>query len=357
MINTLKRATLITKHCKNLATNEYLGTFNEQDLLHWIKEELGNEQALDDFITNKQNSNSSKAIPKGPILHIISGNTPHAGIQSLLRGILIGALNIIKLPTPTPPYLIKWIDQLPAPLKPQVTVIDHLDDKTFHSAHTVIAIGSDLTMLQIQKRILPHQTFIPHGHKLSIGLIDQATTETAKLIVKDACQFNQQGCLSMHAIYVINNPEELLPMLAKEMQQYEKMNPRGEISISESGIISNHREVIKYESANAPSLSAINHSKENTHWTAIYKKSPTLKPSTLNRLITIHPWPDNFDALGPERHFISTLATQPHLIKKIQHLDIPRICPIGKSQQPHLTWHHDGFAPLASLIRWRDIEN
>lgn len=357
MTNTFQRAALITKHCYNLASHEYLGKFTEQDLLDWITEELGNAQILDAFTPNNNNSRTSKAIPKSPILHILSGNTPHAGLQSLLRGILIGAHNIIKLPTPTPPHLLKWIQQLPDPLKSQVEVLEQLHDKTFHSAQTVIAIGSDLTMQEIQKRIHPNQTFIPHGHKLSIGLIERATPEAAKLIANDACQFNQQGCLSLHAVYVMNNPETLLPMLAHEMQQYELKHPRGEISISESGMISNQREVMKYESANAPNKTSITHSNENTTWTAIYKNSPTLAPSTLNRLVTIHPWPENFEALGQERHFISTLATQPHLIEHIQHLDIPRICLIGKSQQPHLTWHHDGFAPLASLIRWRDIEN
>ena len=37
-------------------------------------------------------------LPKS-IVHIISGNTPHAAYQSLLNGLILGAKNRLKLPT------------------------------------------------------------------------------------------------------------------------------------------------------------------------------------------------------------------------------------------------------------------
>jgi hypothetical protein len=145
-------------------------------------------------------------------------------------------------------------------------------------------------------------------------------------------------------------------MLAEALREYESISPRGEIGISESGAISNLREVVKYEAANDPENVALLHSIEETNWTAIYRNSPILAPSVLNRVITVQPWPEDFTDLGAEREFISTLAMERTLLEEGEFIDVPRVCALGESQMPSLTWHHDGFAPLGSLMRWRDID-
>ena len=357
MTTTAERAELLAEHCAKLTSGKFLGKFSAQDLLEWVELELVNVEVLDDFIPYGPGGKFSMAIANGPILHILSGNTPHAGLQSLLRGLLVGALNLVKLPSIGLPEVNEWVDGLPPELKQLVTVVDDLSDEIFSSAGTVIAIGSDATMEEIQGRISPRQRFIPHGHKLSIGLVKAASTEAAELVVRDACAFNQQGCLSLHTVYVMEGAREFLPILAKAMREYEVMNPRGEIRTSESGAISNMREVVRYEAANDPENAALEHSAGDTSWTAIYRNSPTLVPSALNRVVTVQPWPEDFTDIGAERDFISTLAVERPLLSIGKFFDIPRICVLGESQMPSLTWHHDGFAPLGSLVRWRDIDS
>ena len=356
MITTAERADLLATHCLSLMSERFLGTFSAQDLIQWVKLELGNNKILDQYIPYGNESNYTKAIPHEPILHVLSGNTPHAGLQSLLRGILVGAHNIIKLPSSGLPEITEWIKKLPKPLAKMVSITEELDESLFHSTKTVIAIGSDSTMNEIQSRISPHQRFIPHGHKLSIGLIKHPSQEAAKLAVQDACSFNQQGCLSLHTIYVMNDAKSFLPLVAEAMSLYEQDNPRGDINISASGAISNLRETIRYEAANNPNQADILHSEENTNWTVIYKNSPVLSPSVLNRVISIQPWPKKFQDLGPEKEYISTLAVDGSISTDTLPVNISRICPLGKSQNPSLSWHHDGFEPLRSLIRWQDIE-
>lgn len=361
MTTTAERATLIAKHCKNLTSENYLGSFSAQDLIDWVELELGYPTILDDYVdygikNSTKLSKMTKAVTNEPILHILSSNTPHAGLQSLLRGLLVGAQNLVKLPSNGLPQVSDWVKSLPAPLAELITVIDNLNEEFFQSAKTVIAIGSDSTMHEIQKRISPQQRFIPHGHKLSIGLVQTPSAHAAKLVVQDACAFNQQGCLSLHTVYVKENAREFLPLLAEAMSAYESENPRGQIGISESGAISNLREVIRYEAANEPENFALEHSEGNTSWTAIYKNTPTLTPSVLNRVITLQPWPENISKLGPELEFISTLAVEKSLLNNSTDYNIPRICALGESQKPSLNWHHDGFEPLRSLVRWLDIE-
>lgn len=358
MTTTAERAELLAEHCDKHRSERFLGKFSAQDLLEWISLELGNEEILDKFVSYGSSGKFSMAVANGPILHILSSNTPHAGLQSLLRGLLVGAVNLVKLPSEGLAVLEGWIEALPDALAELVEMIDVLSDEIFSSAKTVIAIGSDATMTEIQKRISPRQRFIPHGHKLSIGLVEKPTAEAAELVVRDACAFNQQGCLSLHTVYVMDNARDFLPLLADAMRNYEMQNPRGEIRLSECGAISNVREVVRYEAANDPENVAIEHSSGDTSWTVIYRNAPTLSPSVLNRVITVQPWPRSNDIaeLGDEREFISTLAVEDSLVDQSKIIDVPRICTLGESQMPSLTWHHDGFAPLGSLVRWRDID-
>jgi hypothetical protein len=357
MITTAERARLLAEHSKKHSYERFLGEFGSMDLLEWVELELGNQGVLDDFVPYGTRGKFTMAVVNSPILHILSGNTPHAGLQSLLRGLLLGAENLVKLPSSGLPEVNGWLDTLPNKLKNLFKVVDELSDEVFCSAKTVIGIGSDATMEEIQRRISPKQRFIPHGHKLSIGLLESPSPEAAELVVRDACAFNQHGCLSLHTIYVVNDAQKFLPMLAEAMQAYELANPRGEIGISESGAISNLREVVRYEAANDPDNIKLEHSIGDTSWTAIYRNSPTLTPSVLNRVVTVRPWPENFSDLGTEREFISTMAMEKDLISKGKFFDIPRVCLLGQSQKPSLTWHHDGFAPLSSLVRWRDIDS
>ena len=355
-MTTADRASLLAKHCQDQDYEPYLGYFAAVDLIHWLKVELGHPEVLDQFVELHQGS-QTKARASSNILHILSGNTPHAALQSLVRGLLIGSVNTVKLPSGGLPIVEQWIATLPEALARLVNTITVVSDEIFERATTVIAIGSDETMLAIQKKIQPQQRFIPHGHKLSIGLIDRPSEHAARLAVQDICAHNQQGCLSLHTLYIKEDPAAMLPLIATAMREYEAQSPRGTISLSESGAISNLRETIRYHAANEPEDFGIEHSLGDTSWTAIFRNSPTLIPSPLNRVVSIQPWPDNFADLGSEVDYLSSIAIHPknELIGAISALNIPRICELGDAQHPPLHWHHDGIAPLASLVHWQDI--
>lgn len=341
--------------------SDFLGEFSANDLLDWVSHELGHPEALDDF--QQVSDMLTKATPPKHLLHIISGNTPHAGLQSLLRGLLIGAKNTVKLPKQqtenidTLPEIRAFHQSLTPNLQALSAFTHELSDTLLHSSDVVIAIGSDHSIDSIHARLTAKQTFIPHGHKISFALIDRSSVKNAQLAATDASLFDQQGCLSPHAIYVKEGASEFAPLLAKAMQQYGQKNPRALLSISESGAIRNLRETIRYQAAQAPDHFQLYESEGNTNWTVIFENDSTLRPSPQNRVIYVRPWPSNPQNLGNELEYLSTIALSPlsGLLKDVECLNPPRICQLGKAQQPHLFWHHDGFAPLASLVTWQDI--
>lgn len=356
MFNTEQRAHHLALVSEGFS--EFLGEFSANDLLDWVDHELGHSEALDDF--QQVSDILTKAIAPKHLLHIISGNTPHAGLQSLLRGLLIGAQNTVKMPSragSSIPEITAFHRALPKELQQLCLFTTEINDLLLSTADCVIAIGSDSAIAATHARLSPLQRFIPHGHKISFGLVDKANAKNAQLAAIDASLYNQQGCLSPHAIYVKEGAAEFAPILAKAMESYSLRDPRGDINLSESGAIRNLRETIRYQAAQEPKNHQLYESANDTSWTVIYENDSTLRPSPQNRTIYVRPWPQTASELGPELEYLSTIALSPlsALLKDVECLTPARICQLGKAQHPHLFWHHDGFAPLASLVTWQDI--
>lgn len=334
----------------------FLGRPSSQEIKQWIELELGSVHALDRFIPH--GSIQSKAIAPDTILHIVSGNTAHGALQSMFRGLLLGSHNLVKLPSSGLPEAEAFFQALPPQLQSMLELSTTIPDQWWDKAETVIAIGGNQAITSIHQRLRPHQKFIPHGHKVSCALVESPDTLSAQLAAIDITAFNQHGCLSPHAIYVTRDAEAFAKLLAIELEKTELISPRGSISLSESGAIANLRETYRYRSANR-SDTQLWESPSSTAWTVIYENDPTLKLSCLNRTIYIKPWPSDPTELGPELAHLSTLAIHPFtpaMLAEAETLSPPRICPLGKCQQPSTFWHQDGFATLASLVSWRDIE-
>lgn len=370
MTPTRDRIQLLATACQDSAMTRLLGKISADDLSSWLAAELGHPDALDQFIPH--GPLLSKASAPATILHIVSGNTPHAALQSLLRGLLLGSANVIKLPSSGLPELAGWIDQLPDQLRPMVDTTDKLTDDQWQHADAVIAIGSDDTIAAVREQTRPDQIFIAHGHKVSIGIVYDDLEIAAPLAARDVSLFNQRGCLSPHAIYVdephrsdTGNALQFAAMLAAAMENFARQNPTdpsdpaNKLSLSEAGAIRNLRETTRFAAANSPTTQ-LWESPDGFDWTVIYQAAPTLQLSCLNRCIFVKPLPAelNSDTLGPEARHLSTIAIHPFnttTASRLATLPAHRICPLGQSQQPSLFWHHDGFAPLASLVKWQDL--
>ena len=356
-MTTQERIKLIAQVCQSDISASLLGEITTEKLSQWVTAELGHIDALDTFLPHGEIF--SRAYAPVLILHIVSGNTPHAAFQSLLRGLLVGAQNLIKTPSQGMPELETWIESFPPELKKLTEYHSQLTEEQWHEAEVVIAIGSDDSIESIHSKLRPHQKFIPHGHKVSIGVVTSDFEKAAYLAAKDCSLYNQRGCLSPHAIYVKGNVQEFAEMMAHEIEQYSAIDPPLPLSLQEAGAIQNLRQSAQFIAANDDGTQ-LWLSSNNLNWTIILEQSAELKLSCLNRCVYIKPLPEQLDTqtLGPESAYLSTIAIHPFtqsFAKELAHLPAHRICPLGSSHQPDLFWHHDGFAPLASLVSWKDI--
>ena len=114
-MNTAERAAALAQVAENFPL---LGKVTADDLVDVVRLELGHPEILDGF--RPYAGHFSRAIANDPILHVISGNTPHAGLQSLIRGLLLGAMNFVKLPASGLREVEEFAKMLPPWLKDTV---------------------------------------------------------------------------------------------------------------------------------------------------------------------------------------------------------------------------------------------
>jgi hypothetical protein len=354
-VNTLKRAEALARVAENFPL---LGKVAADDLLDVVRLELGHAEILDGF--RPYADHFSRAIPNDPILHILSGNTPHAGLQSLIRGLLVGAMNYVKLPASGLREVEEFAEMLPSSLKSRLRLGTELRDDWLREARTWIVFGSDKTIAKFRSRASPDVVFEPHPHRISLEIVfDDSRSDSPQLAAVDIARFNQKGCLSPHDVYVAGDARNYAIRLAGEMARYEREDPRGPITSPEAAEIADMRANYRFRSANDPRV-GIWESDNSTAWTVIYEEDPWFAASCLNRLVFVKPLPgDLAAALGPALPWVAAVGIWPATPENAERAAVlhpSRVCPMGRLQNPPFTWHQEGRQTLAALARWVDFE-
>ena len=101
-------------------------------------------------------------------------------------------------------------------------------------------------------------------------------------------------------------------------------------------------------------------------WTVVLDPDPAFEPSCLGRTIRVKPVAGVkalLEVVRPFRRHLQTVgiagladATATELAEGLARLGPVRIAPLETAPWPPPWWHHDGVGPLASLLRWTDLE-
>ncbi len=335
-----------------------LGPVFVGDLLECVRLELGHPEILDGF--RPYGAHFSKALPPAAILHIISGNTAHAGLQSLLRGLLLGSRNLVKLPSAGLPEVEKFVELLPESLRNLVTLSRDLPDDWLRTTKFWVVFGSDETIAHFRKLAPAQVVFEAHPHRVSLGLVfADPGFQSAAAVAWDVSLFNQKGCLSPHDIYVAGDARLYAMKLAEEMARHEKDDPRGPITTAEAAEIADMRANYRFRAASDIRVQ-IWESPGSTAWTVIYEEDTWFASSCLNRVVFVKPLPEKLaEAMGPALSWLAAVGiwpVTPENAEKAALLRPSRICPLGRMQIPAVTWHQEGRQILAPMARWVDFE-
>jgi hypothetical protein len=331
----------------------WLGEITPQLLSDWVARELGVEFATSSWA--KYGDRFRRVIPYTPVLHVVSGETPHAALQSLIRGILVGAENWIKLPSTDLVEVRAFVESLPKELQPRL--FQQLLSDWLERAAAVVVFGSDRTIQEFATRVQPWQRFVAHGHKISFAIVLEEWTNTEIAgAIQDGLAFDQLGCLSPQFFLVKERAEQFAEKLAAELES----SPQIQLSLAAAAAIRAFREDWRFRIANDPAPRLWESSANSLDWTVLFDPGKTIPDHPLHRTFVVKPFTTTLEGtISLLQKHISTIGIHPVVPESIDlaiRFGAQRICPIGRMQKPALDWHHDGFPSLGSLVRVIDLE-
>lgn len=351
-----------------------------------IAQDLGSVRRLDEIISDQfelRQDRASIAHGHDLIVHVAGGVLPNPPITSIIIGLLARSAQFIKCPARAS-FLPRMFAHSLYAVQPKLGACleiadwpggsDLLERALFAEASVVAATGSNETLAAIHARVPARARFLGYGHKLSFAFIARESLasvrrkEVVPLVADDILAWNQLGCLSPHVIFVETGgptpPAVFAELLAAELENRERREPRGFLPAAEAAAIATRRMFHQVRAA-AEDTTRIWSSAETTAWTVVYEEDPAFQLSCLNRFIYVKPVSDMdhlMTAIASLQGSVSTVGVSApaqrlnEIALRLARWGVTRICPAGQMQNPPLTWRHDGRPALADLITWTDIE-
>jgi hypothetical protein len=203
---------------------------------------------------------------------------------------------------------------------------------------------------------------VVHQNALDASRLAQVADQIALAVAT----FDQQGCVSPHAVFLIGShtaARTLAAQVAFALDRLEQRLPRGRISTAEALAIHEARTRAEFRhTEQEPVIFA----GRNTSYTVVLDGSDSFEPSCLNRFVYIKPVPNLeqlIQCLQPTSPYLQSVAVLgfpdhelPELLDRLARAGASRITTFAELPWPPADWHHDGSHPLRELIRWVDIE-
>ena len=200
----------------------YAKVFSKEGLLKKIDIELGD---LKNGLLSLDENNNRYYEPLGILFHIAAGNVDLLPAYSVVEGLLVGNINILKLPTGDNGLSILLLKELikEAPvLKDYIYVFDvpSTEVETIKQlssfADATIVWGGDEAQKAARAFVDIHSSIISWGHKISFSYVDNNVTDQEIMdLCKSICLSNQLFCSSSQGIYLNTNDIDELHHLAK----------------------------------------------------------------------------------------------------------------------------------------------
>ena len=364
-----------------LGLTGYLKTFRRPQLQRFLAEDFADVNMLDAF-QPRPKGGFAKAFGPELLLHVWAGNVPGLPLWSLISGLLVKAGSIGKLPT-AEPLLAGWFAQLLAEIDPQLggclAVVwwqggdVQTERQWFQHPDVVVAYGSNSSLAAIQRQLPVTTRFLPHGHKISIGMVARSAlnvrqgAELARRVAYDVMRYDQAGCYSPQVVYVERAgsvaPAEFAGYVAHELAVLARKHPRKPLSLQETHSVAawRHREeMLSCEDGRTLLGQATD------DWALVVVNQPEpFAPSALQRtlkIVAVASLEEVPALIAPQRELLQTaaLAATPeelfHLAAGLGKVGVTRICAFGAMTSPEAGWHHDGRFNLLDLVRITEIE-
>ncbi|MCH2187355.1 hypothetical protein MK280_15970 [Myxococcota bacterium] len=238
----------------------------------------------------------------------------------------------------------------------------------FLDSPCIVASGHDATIRSLAGRLQTPTRLVAYGHRLSVQVIDsealpQDLSVLAENIALDVALWDQQGCLSPAALYVVGpdaaeGGARLGPAGGAALEDLNATLPPGAAETQAAAQIVHERDQAEIRSAAGHPTTVLTGA-ENA-WTVVLEGDSTWRPCPGHRFLRLYPVDGLRElegALNPVAAHLSTAALtalphrRPELEQTLLALGASRICSPGRMQAPAVNWPHDGQSLLAPLVR------
>lgn len=302
----------------------------------------------------------TRAAPRGLHLSILPANVFTAPIRAMLLPLLFGNPVIAKA-SARGDHLAHLFAESLAEVDPLMR--DALFVITFGSserallerllvhAKSVAAYGTDQTVRAVRE-LLPAQTpYQAHGSGLGLALLDRPADDALLArFAEDIIAYDQRGCLSPHALFVIGDPEEAAAGLERALSAASFRTPRGALPLelasaqlqwravgeARGELIEGHDFAITIEPSGPPRLS----------------------PGYRNLAIIPLGSPAELQPIAASfGHRLKALAIESEdaasIVRSLPPIVSPRISRFGEMQRPAIDEPWEGLAPHDGFVIYR----
>lgn len=378
----LPRCSGLAPEMVRLGLNAFLKTFRSLQLQRFVSEDFPNPKMLDEF-QPRLKGGWSKAVGPDLLLHVWAGNVPALPLWSLVSGLLVKAGTIGKVASAEPVFasvLVRLLVEVEPRWSDCLAVVwwqggDAAQERVaFGLADVVMAYGGNASLAAMQQHVPITTRFLPHGHKLSFGMVAACALSVrkgpklARQAALDVARYEQSGCYSPQVFYVARggrvSPLEFAQYVFSELQALQPLFPRRLLSLEEAAAVSAWREAQAFQSLSRSELTVLG--QPNDSACVVYSDVPmALQPSALQRtvyVVAVDSLTEVPALVKDAREVLQTtgLAAAPHelmgLAQALAEVGVTRICAIGAMTAPEAGWHHDGRFSLLDLVRMVDLE-
>ncbi|HEY7296082.1 MAG TPA: acyl-CoA reductase, partial [Dehalococcoidia bacterium] len=364
------------------AIDRMLPAFGTDGLQTLLRDELGHPAMLDGFAAAGSGPRRM-ARGSGRQFHVFAGTVPTVPIFSLICALLLKCPVLAK-PSAHDPLFPAIFAQTLAAVEPRLAGVlavlpwpggqgdNALERAAVAGAAAVVVYGSDETVATYRALAPAQVRFVGYGHALSVAAIARAALtaelaqETARRLAWDVALFDQRGCLSPQFALLERGgetaPEAFCELLAADLDALRVHLPRGPLDAADHARIRAVREAARFRAAIEPGV-RLWESTVSTDWTVLLLPHLNSGSGGESRTIAVVPVDDLAAALtatcaGLPLSCIGLAAPEARLRELEPTLAriATRICPLGRMQEPPITWRHGGRPNLSDLVTWIDIE-
>lgn len=347
--------------------------------------ELGRLDAQDLWHRRTGSAVFQKAVPRGLVLHVASGNVSTTGVLSLIEGLLTRNVNVLKVASNAPLLPLLFAETLKAlddegVVAQSFAILSWSGEKTPHhelfqaQADAIVVWGGEEVVHTYRRGLSLGTKLIEYGPKVSAGLYGAEAlqgdklADTAAKAARDISLWDQSACSSPQVLY-LEDPvgdgavvDRFVTALSAALDTVAAELPVGALSLQEQAEITKEREMALVDELMG--LGRLVTSQGQT-WTIVVEHDPAFKLSPLFRTITLKPiarLEDTWPHLAPYRHYLQTiaLAVAPARAGALADAAIAqgalRVVRAGEMSGGFPGEPHDGLYGLHELVRWVSLD-